>query len=402
MIGSLLNAQASRKTERLIVLGASGSVGTTALNFLKTVTDIVPVGISIHTSITRLREILSEFSIPHVAITDADVYTESIGQLKRDFPTVRFYSGESGCIDMIYTAGADTVLTAMVGASGIRATMAAFSLGMKVALANKETMVTAGPAIEESVKRNANRPVIIPVDSEHNGVFQLLLGVPDHHLNKIYLTASGGPFREMAPERIKTVTREEVLNHPTWAMGAKITVDSAGMINKGLEVIEAHYLFSVPYEKLAVLIHKNSFIHAMVETIDGGFLMAGSTPNMVFPVAHALYYPDAVSVKHPHATAPDAWPDLCFEPVNLERYPGFRLCVEAGKSGGTAPAILNAANEVAVASFLAGIIEFTDIPPLIEMVLAEIPIERGVELDLFLEADRRARQLAEKKIKTFR
>lgn len=337
------------------------------------------------------------FSVKHVAITEPSAYLSNIDSLKSEFRGVRFYQGESGTIEMLNAAGADTVLTAVVGASGIRATMAAFALGMKVALANKETMVTAGPAIVESIRRAAIKPVIIPVDSEHSAVFQLIREMNRNHLRRIILTASGGPFRDYTIDQIKRVSREQVLSHPTWSMGPKISVDSAGMINKGLEVIEAHYLFSVPYEMLDVYIHRESYVHGMIETREGGYLFAASNPHMVFPIANALYFPEMICEPHPQSSGPHTWPPLVFETIDHEKYPGFRICVEAGKRGGTAPAIMNAANEIAVEYFLKGIIEFTDIPVIIEMVLGEIDTEYGLELELYLEADGRARELARKR-----
>lgn len=395
MIGSLLNADSAKPTEKLIILGASGSVGSTAINFLENNPDVELSGFSVHTSIESLSRILNQFSTLHTCITDEKIYDQHIDSLQSDFPGVTFYRGESGSIEMIEESGADTVLTAVVGASGIRATMASLATGKKIALANKETMVTAGPAISEFIKQSKVKPVILPVDSEHNALFQLIHGVPENHIEKLILTASGGPFRDMPIEKISNVSREQVLNHPTWNMGPKITVDSAGMINKGLEVIEAHHLFSIPYEKLDVLIHKKSFIHGMMKTKDGGYLLAASSPDMIFPVAHALRYPDSAKKNHEAASDPDKWPPLEFQKVNPARYPGYSLALSAGKTGGTGPAVFNAANEISVNRFLTGNIEFTDIPKLIEMVMEKITPEYGTEIGLFLEADQRARKITE-------
>jgi len=398
MIGSLLNAHAAKPAEKLIVLGATGSVGTTALNFLEKNREIKLSAISIHSSVHKLHEIFSRFDVRNVAITDESVYDSSIEKLKRNFSHVSYFRGESGVLEMIESSDADTVLTAVVGASGIRATMTSLRLGKKIALANKETMVTAGPAICEFIKNASVKPVIIPVDSEHNALFQLIHGISENHIERMILTASGGPFRDMTPEEIQKVTLKEVLDHPTWNMGPKITVDSAGMINKGLEIIEAHHLFSIPYDMLDVLVHKRSYIHAMVKTRDGGFLMAGSSPDMVFPIAHALLFPEPVKKTHDAASDPDTWPSLEFQKVDRARYPGFSLALAAGGAGGTAPAIFNASNEIAVGRFLAGNIEFTDIPRLIEMVMEKIPVEYGTDLELFTDADLRARNLTEDQV----
>jgi len=423
----LLNAGLARPTRRLIVLGASGSVGETALEYLRARragasghsdpngssaqkaphgdgTDLALTAVSVHGSVDRLRAILAEFAPRRAAITRSDAYDRSIESLRRDFPAVQFYRGESGAIALIEeeSAGetpADTVLTALVGAAGIQLTMRALELGLKIALANKETMVTAGPAIEAllcgpemQARKPEERPVIMPVDSEHNAVFQLIYGLRPDHIRRVILTASGGPFRDMPVEQLSQVSREQVLNHPTWSMGPKITVDSAGMVNKGLEIIEAHYLFSLPYDALDALIHRHSLVHGLVETTDGGYLVCASRPHMCFPVAHALHYPAPAPEAHRFATPPQTWQPIEFEEVSRDKYPGFGLCLAAGRRGGTAPAVLNAANEQALQLFQEDAVRFVDIPVLIEETLNGIPNEQGAELGLFLEADRRARE----------
>ncbi|MCR9144503.1 MAG: 1-deoxy-D-xylulose-5-phosphate reductoisomerase [bacterium] len=427
----LLNAGAAERTRSVVVLGASGSVGGSTIEFLKSLKSIQNeanpearmhlAALSVHGSVDRLREILREFPDTKFAAVTSDVaYDEHIAALRREFAGVVFFRGSDGALGMIEAAvdaGADTVLTAVVGAAGIQATMLALRLGVKVALANKETMVTAGPAIEALLRDQfaqatdeasgqagagdalddaapGKRPVILPVDSEHNAIFQVIHGLRPDHIRRVILTASGGPFRDWPIHKIQQVSRAEVLNHPTWSMGPKITVDSAGMINKGLELIEAHFLFSIPYAQLDVLIHKDSYVHGMAETRDGGYLLCASRPHMVFPIAHALCYPDPVPAPHAMATRPEAWPGLEFEEVQPDRYPGYALCRAAGERGGTAPAILNAANEEAVRLFLDGQIGFTGIPGLIESVLNALPVESGVQLEIFLEADRAARELA--------
>ena len=401
---SITNHQASRPTSKLLVLGASGSVGSTTLEYLRVLkragqTPVELTGVSVHSSIDALETILEEFRPPLAAISSESAYDEHVDRLGRAFPEVRFFRGDPGLEEIIAAAHelqCDTVLTAVVGACGIRATLAGIERGMKIALANKETLVTAGPVIQDRIARMpaGSRPSILPVDSEHNAIFQVLLGQPDEHVRSVILTASGGPFRDRPASDLKHVTRAEVLEHPTWKMGPKITVDSAGMINKGLEVIEAHFLFGVEYDRLDVLIHKSSLVHGMIATTDGGYLLCASRPNMVFPVAHSLHYPKAVPTPHAVATPPDAWEALAFERVAPDKYPGFELCMRAGRSGGTGPAILNGANEEAVALFLDGQIQFTEIPVLVERVLERVDVESGVELELFLEADARARALA--------
>lgn len=417
-----MNAEAARPSRRLIVLGASGSVGETAQDYLRArdaiagnrpedEREFLLCAVSVHGSVDKLRGILREFRPRRAAVTRESVYQDHADALRREFPEVRFYAGEAGAIRMVEDAAvedqADTVLTAVVGAAGIQLTMRALELGLKIALANKETLVTAGPAIEallQSPEMQARppqeRPVIMPVDSEHNAVFQLIYSLRSDHVARVILTASGGPFRDLPAEELGRVSRAEVLNHPTWSMGPKISVDSAGMINKGLEIIEAHYLFSLPYARLDALIHRHSLAHGLVETTDGGYLVCASRPHMCFPVAHAFHYPAPVPEAHRFAAPPQTWQPIEFEEVRPEKYPGFGLCLAAGRAGGTAPAVLNAANEEAVQLFLDGAIRFVEIPAWIEAALAGVPAEQGTELGLFLEADRRAREFCRNRART--
>jgi len=232
---------------------------------------------------------------------------------------------------------------------------------------------------------------MLPVDSEHNSLFQLLELVRPESVRRLILTASGGPFRTTPLSDLPGVNREQVLSHPTWSMGPKITVDSAGMINKGLEVIEAHFLFGRPYEQIDVVIHPQSQIHALLELRDGSYLMAGATPSMLFPVAHALLYPEISSKAHSVARSPEEWPALTFESVDPLRYPGFQVCKEAAMRGGSAPAVLNAANEELVSAFLAGRIGFHEIPELLKEVLDGVSWFPEGALADYIEVDRRAR-----------
>ncbi len=401
----LSNIANCKPTRKIVILGASGSIGQTALAFLKETVQIEVVGISVHTSLQFLSAQLRQRHIAHVAVS-APGMEEAIGDIGSHFGHSRFYAGREGLLDLVTNcaaSGADTVLVAIVGADGIEATLHALKLGLKVALANKEVLVTAGPAIRAFLRKNAERSggssaVILPVDSEHNAVFQLLNNLRLDHLRRVILTASGGPFYDRSPQELKNVSREEVLNHPTWSMGAKISVDSAGMINKGLELIEAHFLFDLPYEQLLVLIHRQSLAHAMVELRDGAYMIHASHPDMTFPIAHALYFPDPVPVVHRTATLPFEWEAMRFRQVSASSFPGFLLCLQAAQTGGTAPAIFNAANEMAVKFFLEGQIGFTTIPDIIKGVLNSSKIEAGEELELFLTADREARKMAYRQI----
>lgn len=391
----LIHSEAARPSRSVCLLGASGSVGSTAIRYMRRNPEIRPTAISVHRSTDLLRSLLKEFSssIRLAGISHDATFQNDADSLRAEFPQVRFFGGASGIVDLVRESDCDTVLTAVVGAAGIDATVEAVRRGCKIALANKETLVTAGPAIQREAEkaRASGLPVcFLPVDSEHNAAFQLLEGMQNRRLRSLILTASGGPFFLRSLDEIRHVSRDEVLNHPTWKMGPKISVDSAGMINKGLEMIEAHFLFDLGYDRLEVRIHRDSYVHAMVRTTDGGMLLAASAPDMVFPVAHALCYPDPVPVEHAPIDCVD-WPALSFSSVDEQRYPGFRVCLQAGKRGGTAPAILNAANEVAVQLFLDGGLLFHQIPDAIEATLQSVAIEDGDELGLFQEADRKAR-----------
>ncbi|MCB1173384.1 MAG: 1-deoxy-D-xylulose-5-phosphate reductoisomerase [Leptospiraceae bacterium] len=398
----LLNAAQAAPSRKIIVLGASGSVGANAIQFIQQQSNMQLTGVSVHRSVESLLQILSTHPCTCACISDPQTWRTHRADLKARFPGTRFFGESEGLVEMVAwgadSQGVDTVLTAVVGAVGIAVTMLAIERGLKIALANKETLVTAGPAIQsrlvELEQQGMPLPVILPVDSEHNAIFQLVQNLPAGHLREIILTASGGPFREFSPEQIAQVKREQVLNHPTWSMGPKITVDSAGMINKGLEIIEAHYLFGIDYDHLDALIHPDSIVHGMVGCHDGSYLFCASSPHMVFPIAHCLCYPDPVMVRHPMAAEPVHWAALRFDPVDRQKYPGFQLAIAAGRAGGTGPAVFNAANEIAVAAFLADQIRFTQIPVVIEETMAASIIATGGELELYLEADQIARQKA--------
>ncbi|HBS05507.1 MAG TPA: 1-deoxy-D-xylulose-5-phosphate reductoisomerase [Leptospiraceae bacterium] len=390
---SLIRRDQAQPTQSLCLLGASGSVGGTTIRYLKRVPGIRLESVSVHSSLEKLQQLLQEFRPELACISHEDAFDYGIDDLKSQFPAVRFFRGADGLVEMVQESRADTVLTAVVGACGIRATVAGIESGKKIALANKETLVTAGPAIQAHqafAKNSSSTACIVPVDSEHNSLFQLLEGQNLDHVHRIVLTASGGPFRDWTAEQIQKARREEVLNHPTWTMGPKITVDSAGMINKGLELIEARFLFSCEPEQLDVRIHRNSIVHSMIQLKDGSFHLSCSQPDMIFPVAHTLHYPESVPRAHPEMSFPEAWPALSFEMVD-ERFPGFMLCRKAMAAGGTAPAILNAANEVAVDAFLKDRISFSQIPETIDRALQSMPIQQTTELEELIAADEKTR-----------
>jgi 1-deoxy-D-xylulose-5-phosphate reductoisomerase len=305
---------------------------------------------------------------------------------------IRVAAGPEGVMEAAALSEADTVVTAMVGIAGLAPTLAAIDAGKRIALANKETLVCAGPLVMECAKGKGS--LILPVDSEHSAIFQCLQGNANRgEVKRILLTASGGPFFGYTRERLEQVTVEQALKHPNWSMGSKITIDSATLMNKGLEFLEAMALFQVPPEKIGILVHRESIVHSLVEYCDNAVLAQLGTPDMRLPIQYALTWPERVEGP---ATALDllSTPPLTFQKPDLESFPCLALAIEAAKIGGTAPAIVNGANEVAVARFLAGEIAFLDIPHLVERALGRIAIRESLTLDTIHEADTQARRIA--------
>ncbi|TGK10052.1 1-deoxy-D-xylulose-5-phosphate reductoisomerase [Leptospira fletcheri] len=368
------------------ILGASGSVGESTLKVIRTFPEEFQLrSCSVHSNLGKAEAILKEFQPEFLCISSDSVDRKILGN--RQDRTEILYGSDSLC-QLVRDPEVETVVTAVVGASGVAPTVEAIRAGKKIGIANKETLVTCGPYINELLK--TSEAYLVPVDSEHNALFQLLRNTNRDSVERIVLTASGGPFRKLPISELPNVTVEQALRHPTWNMGPKITIDSAGMINKGLEVIEAHYLFGFSYEKIGVVIHPQSVAHGIVETKDGASLVYSSYPDMVFPVAHSLFFPEIVpKTLRPHPST--SWGNLEFLEVDPERYPGLALAYEAGIAGGTAPSIFNAANEVSVELFLKGEIRFTQIPERIREALESIPISHPTDLEGFQEADSRTR-----------
>jgi len=283
----------------------------------------------------------------------------------------------------------DIVLNAVVGAAGLDATMAALARGKRIALANKETLVMGGEIVTEAARRGGGE--IVPVDSEHSAILQCIASRPTSEVRRLVLTASGGPFRGWTRERIENATVGDALRHPTWQMGRKITVDSASLANKALEVIEAHHLFGVPYERIDVVVHPQSVVHSFVEFIDGSTVAQLGVPSMELPVLYALTYPERVHDTGVPPYDPTELSPLTFEPVRWDDFPALRLGIEAGRRGGAQPAVYNAANEAAVAQFLAGRIPFGGIPRAIASALDALGEMPGGTLDALRRADRAAR-----------
>lgn len=371
----------------IVILGSTGSIGTQALDVIRSMPErFRVVGLAAGSNVGLLKKQIEEFRPKAASLASI----EAAHKLQeRNLPGLEILTGPNAMEEMVEREDVDLVLNAVVGAAGILPTLAAIRAGKDVALANKETLVAAGNVVMEAVKEHNVR--LLPVDSEHSAIFQCLQGVGDRDLHKVILTASGGPFRESTKEELERVTVGEALAHPTWNMGGKITIDSATLMNKGLEVIEAHWLFQVPPERIEVVIHPQSIVHSLVELSDGSVIAQLGVADMRLPIQYALTYPERLNSPAERLSLIEVG-RLDFEAPDVERFPCLRLAYEALAVGGTFPTVLNAANEVAVQAFMQGRIGFTDIPRLIESALEQ---HRGVikpDLEDILEADREGRE----------
>lgn len=374
----------------LSILGSTGSIGTATLDVVRRFPDrLAVVGLAAGRNVSLLREQALEFRPKVVAVAEPVAAQE----LAQALPWAKVLAGEEGRLAVATHPQTTTVVSAFVGALGVRATYAAACAGKELLLANKESLVVAGELIMAAVKEAGGR--IIPVDSEHNGLFQALRVGPEKTARRLILTASGGPFRTRPLSELGRVTPQEALAHPTWRMGPKISVDSATMMNKGLEVIEAHHLFGFPPESIQVIIHPESRVHALVEYVDGTMIAQLSVNDMRFPILYALAYPDRWATPFGNLNLTELGA-LHFEAVDDERFPCLTLARRALVAGGTAPAVLNAANEVAVELFLAGELPFLGISQLVRAVLEEELEAPGAasSLEDVLEADQRGREAA--------
>ncbi|ASS88811.1 1-deoxy-D-xylulose-5-phosphate reductoisomerase [Geobacillus lituanicus] len=347
------------------ILGASGSIGQQTLDVMRAHPDKFRLAAaSVGKNVEAARKLIAEFSPVLVAVTDRDAY--EVLRCEYSGRTAVVY-GEEGLVEAAICPQADVVVTAVVGSVGLVPTLKAIEAGKTIALANKETLVVAGHLVTAAAKRRG--VPLLPVDSEHSAIFQCLQGEKREHVEKLILTASGGSFRDRTREELAHVTVEEALRHPNWSMGAKITIDSATMMNKGFEVIEAHWLFGLPYERIEVVLHRESVIHSLVEFRDTSILAQLGTPDMRIPIQYALAYPERLPLAAAKPLDLAALGALHFAPVDFDRYRCLRFAYEAGKCGGSLPTVLNAANEEAVAAFLAGRIPFLAIEEWIERAL---------------------------------
>ena len=373
--------------KRIIVLGSTGSIGQAALEVVAGLAgEIEVVGLAAGNNWRILARQAREFHVPRVAISDESSYDE----LRRDCGSgTELLAGPEGVAELVHKSDADFVLAAIVGAAGLPATLAAVERGMDVGLANKESLVVAGSLIMPLAAKRGIK--LIPVDSEHSAVFQAMQSGRPEEVERIYLTASGGPFRTWSRERIAGATLAEALEHPTWSMGPKITIDSASMMNKALEVIEATWLFGKTADQIEVLVHPESVVHAMVEYCDGSVIAQLGSPDMKTPIQYAITYPRRVS----GLARPLSWGEvgsLNFEPPDFCRFPALRLGYEAARRGGSSGAVLNAANEAAVERFRNGEIRFGRIAELAEEVCGRHDVIEDPSLDALLECDAWARQ----------
>jgi 1-deoxy-D-xylulose-5-phosphate reductoisomerase len=372
--------------KKVTILGSTGSIGQNSLRVIQEKSDQFGViGLSTKGDLEKFNQQIQTFCPKQAAITDednpADIQQQDGLVLKQ---------GRAGLAALAQDES-EVLINALVGAVGIEPAFLAAGCGKRIALANKESLVAAGQLIISELEKHQGE--IIPVDSEHSAIFQCLKDSRPEEVEKIIITASGGPFRNAPMEQLEKVTVQEALNHPTWKMGAKITIDSATMMNKGLEVIEAHFLFNIPYEKIEIVVHPQSIVHSMVQFVDGSVLAHLGNPDMRVPIQYALTYPkkEALEVMRLDFSKQGS---LDFEIPDEKRFPCIALAYAAGRAGGTLPAVMNAANEVAVDFFLKGRIGFTDIPKIIERAMGNASVVQAYSLADILAVDRATREEA--------
>lgn len=371
---------------RVVALGATGSIGESAMRVARALPDRLEiVGLSGRNNSGRLLELAREFPHARLCAGDEVAATNLSAMLGR--PVLY---GDAGLLGLASLPEADIVLVAIVGTAGLKPSLAALEKGKDLAVASKEILVMAGEQVMAAAARTGRR--VLPVDSEHNAIFQCLEGKEPSTVKRLILTCSGGPFRKATGSELSSVTPEQALRHPTWSMGRKITIDSATLFNKGLEMIEASWLFGIPMEKIDVVIHPQSIVHSMVEFVDGSILAQLGSTDMALPIQYALTYPDRVAGP----CAPldlTAMGKLEFEAPRSDLFPALDLARRAGTAGGTLPAVLNAANEAAVESFLAGRISFPGIWESVARAMDEVPFLKHPSLEQLIDADRAARLL---------
>ena len=372
--------------KKVILLGSSGSIGESTCKVARALPEKMKlVGLGVAKSTDRMLEQAKEFGVKALAVSDPQAAEKVKPHLAQG---MQFYPGSEGLARMVEETEADMVLVAIVGTAGLAPALAALRSGKDLAVASKEILVLAGSAVMAEAKKRKKQ--VLPVDSEHNAIFQCLVGANEKEVRKVILTASGGPFRQSSSQEMEKVTLAQALKHPTWSMGQKITIDSATMFNKGLEMIEAHWLFGLPMKQVDVVVHPQSIVHSMVEFIDGSVLAQLSVTDMCFPIQYAVTYPERMPSGLPPLDLAKLG-TLSFEQPDEKRFPALRLAREAGEQGGTLPGVLNAANEVAVEAFLAERISFPRIWGMVEEVMKKHRTEKEPTLEAIIDADRWAR-----------
>lgn len=379
------------KKRQIAILGSTGSIGTQTLQVVEEHPECFEVyAITANTRVEELIAQARKFKPEAVVIADETKY-ETLKEALANLP-VKVYAGYESICQIVQAEPIDIVVTAMVGFSGLRPTIEAIKAGKAIALANKETMVVAGELITHLAIEN--KVPILPVDSEHSAIFQCLAGESGNKIEKLILTASGGPFRTFTAKELEAVTKEQALRHPNWSMGAKITIDSATMMNKGFEVMEAKWLFGVEAKDIEVVVHPQSVIHSMVQFADGAVKAQLGTPDMRLPIMYALSYPTRLSSSFPRLDF-NTLGELTFEKPNLDIFPSLRFAYDALAMGGNMPCVVNAANEVGVAAFLADRIKFTDMSRLIERAMQSANFCQKPRLDDYLATDAEVRKMAQ-------
>ncbi|WP_054956108.1 1-deoxy-D-xylulose-5-phosphate reductoisomerase [Paenibacillus dakarensis] len=375
--------------KKISVLGSTGSIGTQTLDVVSKYRDSFQIeGLAAGSNIDLLAQQVKEFRPKKVSVATKEL----ADRIRPDLPEgTQLYYGQEGLIEVAAATDADMVVTAVVGSMGLPSTLAAIKAGKTIGLANKETLVTAGHLVMSLAESRG--AAILPIDSEHSAIFQCLNGERRQDVDFITLTASGGSFRNLSRDQLEHVTVEDALKHPNWSMGAKITIDSATMVNKGLEVIEAHWLFGLPYEQIHVLLHPESIIHSFVQYRDSSIIAQLGNPDMRVPIQYALTYPERWPSPSQKLSLAEAG-KLQFLEMDFDRFPCLRMAYECGKMGGTAPTVFNAANEVAVSRFLRREISFLQIENIIEGVLDKHQNTPEPALEAIEESDRLARKLA--------
>jgi 1-deoxy-D-xylulose-5-phosphate reductoisomerase len=383
------------RKRRVILLGSTGSIGASAIKVAETIPDRMEIlGMAARQSAVKLAEAANRLRPAAVCIVDA-TQEDKLRSALTYRPKV--YAGEAGLVELSTHAAADMVLVAIIGIAGLQPALAAVDSGKDLAVASKEILVMAGEIVTSHVRKKGVH--LLPVDSEHNAIFQCLEGKRPEEIENLILTASGGPFRTLPADKLKDVTVSDALKHPTWKMGQKITIDSATLFNKGLEMIEAHWLFNVPMNKVQVVVHPQSIVHSMVEFVDGSVLAQLSHSDMCFPIQYAVTWPDRV----PHALKPLRFAEvqrLEFEEPRYDVFPALNLARAAGQAGGLLPAVLNAANEIAVEAFVEGRIAFTEIWQLVRCAMENCSNLASPLLDDIVRADLQAREFVREAIAT--